>query len=73
MEDFFFLIKRCKGRILGVLLGIVIGWMIIRYGWLAAVFWLFCIGIGYIAGTSIDTRKKWREVIEKIFSERFNR
>lgn len=69
MEEVFFIIAKYKARIIGVFLGIVVGWMIIRYGWLAALFWMICIAIGYVAGTSIDTKKRWREVIEKIFPD----
>jgi len=66
LEEILFYLQKYRGRILGLVLGLLIGWLILHYGFLAAIFLLICIALGYVVGKRID-EEGWQEVLEKIF------
>lgn len=60
-------LDKYRGRVIGIALGLILGWMILHYGWLATLFWIICIGVGYIIGKRIDEHESWQDVLERIF------
>lgn len=67
LEQLLNYLVKYKGRTIGIFLGLVIGWMILQYGWLATIFWLICIVLGYKIGKKIDESESWQDVLERIF------
>jgi len=67
LEKLLGCLEAYKGRTIGIILGLVIGWMILHYGWLATFFWIICITVGYIIGKRVDESEDWREILERIF------
>lgn len=55
-----------KGRIIGALLGLIVGLLWAILGWWKAAIFLFCVALGYFVGLRLDRRDSWREIIEKI-------
>lgn len=45
---------RHRGKVIGTLLGLLLGWMIIAYGVFKTLFIALCLVGGYIVGTWID-------------------
>ncbi len=56
-----------KGRVFGTLLGIVTGALVIKYGWLRAVYFIFCVGAGYYLGKRVDGRESLLQLLKKMF------
>lgn len=67
LEELLLYFQKYKGRIIGIVLGLIIGWMILHYGWLATIFWVVCIVLGYLAGKRIDDNDSWQDIIDRIF------
>lgn len=67
LEEVLIYFQKYKGRIIGIILGLLIGWMILHYGWLATIFWIVCIALGYLAGKRIDENDSWQDILERIF------
>lgn len=61
---------RHRGKIMGVVLGLVFGWFAITYGVLKALFVSLCVLAGYFVGRLLDERLDWRELILRLFRER---
>ncbi|HEX2954306.1 MAG TPA: DUF2273 domain-containing protein [Bacillota bacterium] len=55
-----------KGRIFGAIVGFVAGLIVINYGWIQALFFLFCLGTGYYIGKLVDGKNSIRQILEKI-------
>lgn len=53
-NELLLLIVRHRGKVVGTLLGLILGWMVIAYGLLKTVFVAICIVVGYILGTRWD-------------------
>lgn len=47
-------IFRHRGKVIGTLLGLLLGWMIIEYGVIKTVFVALCLVAGYAIGSRID-------------------
>jgi len=56
-----------KGRVFGTVLGIVTGALVIKYGWLQAVYFIFCVGTGYYLGKRVDSRESLVQLLKKVF------
>ena len=59
-----------RGKIVGVILGLVFGWFAITYGLLKAVFVAMCIGLGFYAGKRLDEQVERPEFLSRMFKER---
>ncbi|HHZ19032.1 MAG TPA: DUF2273 domain-containing protein [Firmicutes bacterium] len=55
-----------KGRILGGILGFITGLIVVKYGWINALYFLFCLGAGYYIGKLIDGKASFRQILEKV-------
>ncbi|NLY88039.1 MAG: DUF2273 domain-containing protein [Firmicutes bacterium] len=56
-----------KGKIFGVLLGITTGALVIKYGWLKALYFILCVGVGYYLGKRVDNKESLAELLKKMF------
>lgn len=58
MEDktdrFFKVLAMYKSRIFGTILGLIIGILVIGFGWIKALSFLFCVLVGYFFGKRAD-------------------
>ncbi len=59
-----------KGKILGTLAGILLGWLTLQYGFLKAVFILLCLLAGYAVGASADQQGGLRNLAACLFTPR---
>jgi len=65
MEEILLLLLKNYKKILGTLIGFIIGCFLINYGILKTLLLIFCTGIGYF--TQDITNKKWKKmIIEKL-------
>jgi len=60
-------IRRHPGKIVGTLLGLVMGWLIILYGVWRALFILACVALGFYIGSRFDDKDDYSQ------TERFRR
>ncbi len=65
--DYF---MRKKGRALGLLIGFILGWGVMKYGFLKVLFLAICAGVGYLFGRMVDDRRTFDDMIDRIFSYR---
>ncbi|NLK08362.1 MAG: DUF2273 domain-containing protein [Firmicutes bacterium] len=56
-----------RGRIVGTGLGILLGLFTLKYGFLKAVFLLFCLTAGYMVGAKVDRQGGARALLDEIF------
>lgn len=47
-------ILRHRGKVIGTLLGLILGWMVIEYGVIRALFVVVCLAVGYVLGSRYD-------------------
>lgn len=55
------------GKLIGVIIGLLLGWMIIEYGVLKTVFVIILIGLGYVLGKQADEGGNLSSLIDRIF------
>ncbi len=55
-----------KGRMVGALLGLIVGLLWAVLGWWKAAIFLFCVALGYFIGLRADRKDSWREIVAKI-------
>lgn len=55
------------GKILGVGLGLLLGWMIIEYGFLKTLFVIILIALGYFFGKKADDGEDFGSLLRRIF------
>lgn len=48
-------ISRNWGKLFGALLGLIVGIIIIRFGFWKAIFLVLCLGFGYFVGSRLDS------------------
>jgi len=62
--------EKHRGKVLGILLGLIFGWFTITYGVIKAIFVAVCTSIGYYIGTRMDNGGNLWEDISRIFRNR---
>lgn len=55
------------GKILGTALGLLLGWMIIEYGFLATLFVVLLVAMGYFFGKKADDGEDPRDFFKRLF------
>jgi uncharacterized membrane protein len=55
-----------SGKIIGIVIGFVLGLMIIAIGFFQALFILICMIIGYVVGKRIDDKEDLMEIIDRL-------
>lgn len=68
MERWSFIdfIKLHKGKIIGVIIGLLFGILVLTVGFWKSLFILVCIAIGLWIGGSFDNREKFFKFLDKI-------
>lgn len=64
------MIERNRGKVTGVLLGLVFGWFAITYGIFKAIFVSICIVAGYFIGKKLDERVDFKDIVSGWFREK---
>lgn len=54
-----------SGKIFGSILGLIIGWIIIRYGVLRGLFVILCVAAGFYFGARFDSSDKPFDIINR--------
>lgn len=67
LSEIITLIKTYKGRISGLLIGLISSILIIQFGIIPAIFIITCMGIGYYLGFRYDNRQDLEDVLNDIF------
>ncbi len=55
-----------KGRLMGVLVGILLGFAIMKYGFWKTLFIMICAGLGYFIGKRIDDQRGFEDILEQV-------
>jgi len=55
------------GKLLGVAIGLLLGWMIIEYGLVKTLFVIILIAVGYIFGKQADDGGNLSSLVSRIF------
>ena len=55
------------GKLIGVTVGLILGWMIIEYGILETLFVVILIIVGYIIGKQMDEGDGLSSFVDRIF------
>ena len=55
-----------SGKIMGVLIGFVLGLLILAIGFFQAQFVLICMIVGYVIGKRIDDKEDLMEILDKL-------
>lgn len=64
------LLQYHRGKLFGIVLGLVFGMLVITIGFLQTLFVSLCIYVGYIIGKRVDDSEGIREVMDHLFKER---
>jgi uncharacterized membrane protein len=70
MEVFQEILNKHLGKAVGVLLGLIYGFLAIKYGFFKAFFVLICAALGYYIGKRLDEKVDLRELFLRLFRER---
>lgn len=57
------------GKILGILLGLVFGWLVIHYGFFKTFFIMLMVAIGYFLGKQLDEGDSLGSIFDRIFKK----
>ncbi len=55
-----------RGKIVGIVLGLIFGVCVVKYGFGRAIFVLICVLIGYYIGKKIDAKVNFRSALENL-------
>lgn len=64
------ILQKNRGKVAGIVLGLVFGWFAITYGILKAVFVSLCIAAGYYIGRQVDSHDNWKSLFGGRFREK---
>lgn len=53
-DDLLGQLARHRGKVVGTLLGLLLGWMVVEYGVLKTLFVVVCLVVGYVIGSRAD-------------------
>lgn len=65
--DFGEFFSKHRGKITGIILGLVFGWLVIVYGFWKTLFIAVCVGLGYYLGKRADEKYDFKELLARIF------
>lgn len=66
------IITEHRGKVIGIVLGLLAAIMIITYGFWKSLFIIFCIVVGYVIGKRIDEHKNFSSLINKFLNDKHN-
>ncbi|MGE5576899.1 MAG: DUF2273 domain-containing protein [Syntrophothermus sp.] len=56
-----------KGKIVGTLAGLLLGWLVIRFGVIKSLFVALCVSAGYILGKRVDNKEDLKGFVDHFF------
>ncbi|HMM21269.1 MAG TPA: DUF2273 domain-containing protein [Selenomonadales bacterium] len=62
-----------SGKIVGVTAGLVLGILIITFGFFRTLFVLFCVIAGYVIGKRIDEKEDIMDILDKLLPPGYHR
>ncbi|MBP2642269.1 MAG: hypothetical protein H6Q67_156 [Firmicutes bacterium] len=62
-----------SGKILGVLTGLILGVLIICFGFFRTLFVLVCVIAGYVVGKRIDEKEDIMDILDKLLPPGYHR
>ncbi|MBO8125885.1 MAG: DUF2273 domain-containing protein [Firmicutes bacterium] len=68
LQEFLHWAFKNKGKIIGVLLGLLLGWMTIEYGVFQTFFVVVLIYIGYYLGKRSDRQEGFQDLLDQFIS-----
>lgn len=60
-----------RARMIGLIIGLIVGILFLTLGFFKTVFLLFCIGLGFFIGDKIDNQEDLFKLIEKIWPKKY--
>ena len=60
-------IENNLGKLLGISLGLLLGWMVIEYGLFKTFFVIIMVVVGYLLGKQMDEGESLSSIIDRIF------
>jgi uncharacterized membrane protein len=69
-ENILLELLRHRGKLIGLLIGLLFAYLVITYGFLITLFVGLCLFIGFTIGKRFDDNESLREVIERILKDR---
>jgi len=67
VELLFNIWRNHKGKIIGVIIGLIFAIFVTSFGFFEALFICFCIGAGFFIGKKIDAKVNIRQSMDDIF------
>lgn len=62
-----------SGKIVGVTVGLVLGLLIITFGFFRTLFILLCVIAGYVVGKRIDEKEDIMDILDKLLPPGYHR
>ncbi len=59
-----------RGKLLGILIGLIFGCMVISFGFWSALFICLCIVVGFFIGKALDGGSSFKEIFDRLFSKK---
>jgi len=69
-ENILLELLKHRGKLIGLLIGLLFAYLVIARGFLITLFILLCLYIGFTIGKRFDDNESLREVIERILKDR---
>lgn len=66
IEELIGLLIRNRGKLVGALLGFVVGWLLLTRGLMATLLLALCVGFGYYMGKKVDEEGDLRELFNRL-------
>ncbi|HAG09917.1 MAG TPA: hypothetical protein DCK76_00595 [Desulfotomaculum sp.] len=67
LADIIDFLSRHRGKATGIVIGLIFGWLVIKYGIIKSIFVAICMGIGYYVGKRLDENLGIRDIFYSIF------
>lgn len=64
------ILEHHRGKLLGVILGLIAGMLVVAYGFWKALFIIICITAGYFLGKNIDESGRLGDWVDRLFKDR---
>ncbi len=67
LADIIDFLSRHRGKAIGIVIGLIFGWLVIKYGIIKSIFVAICVGIGYYIGKRLDENLGIKDIFYSIF------
>ncbi len=66
MDQLLEILKRNKGKAIGITLGLIFGILVLSMGFFRTIFLALCVFAGYYFGSKSDKRENFMDFLDKI-------